>query len=137
ERQADRALQQNHEQLNTVELQLKQSQEERDELDKKLPRGGGPLATRLQAAEKTLAALEAHQPHDARRQMSQRDAQSAESRIAELDLVYRKAKRAWRGALRAAGLPENTTLRDLRELAARSDELASSATRLATLKEEI
>ena len=47
-------------QLKMIDAQFNQSKEERDKIDEELPRGGGPLLTRLQTAEKDLAALEKH-----------------------------------------------------------------------------
>ena len=41
-----------------LQLQVKQATEDREVLDGQLPRGGGPIAARLAAAEKDLASLE-------------------------------------------------------------------------------
>ena len=62
QRNAESRLDSTHRQISVLGQQLKAAQAERDELDAKLPRGGGPLVARLQAAEKQLAQLEALVP---------------------------------------------------------------------------
>ncbi len=53
---------------------------DRDALDAQLPRGGGPIAVRLQAAEKELAALEELTPLDGRRAAARQEAEAAARR---------------------------------------------------------
>ena len=48
-------------QLSVLKSQVRQATDERDALDKDLPKGGGPLDIRLQSAEQELAKLEEEQ----------------------------------------------------------------------------
>ncbi|HTU23925.1 MAG TPA: AAA family ATPase [Pirellulales bacterium] len=110
-------------QLAQVEKQLEKVQAERDELDKKLPKGGGPLVTRLQAAEKELARLEELMPLDAERQSHGHALRSGreEHRTAKQD--FRKARERWQQLLRQAGLPPELTPRQVREAIANANRL--------------
>ena len=58
-------------------------QRDRDSLDAQLPRGGGPIQSQLQAAEKELAALEELTPLDTRRSAARQEAESAARRVHE------------------------------------------------------
>ncbi|HEV3004565.1 MAG TPA: AAA family ATPase, partial [Pirellulales bacterium] len=87
--------------------QVKQAKEERESLDAQLPRGGGPLLTRLQTAEKDLAALEELLGIDAQRQAALAAAQAARSRVAAAENDRREARRRWEQALLSAGLPKH------------------------------
>lgn len=59
---AERQLETTEKQISTLRSQIHQARIERDSLDELLPRGGGPLTVRLQAAEQRLAELEASLP---------------------------------------------------------------------------
>jgi len=124
QRSAARELESCQNQLGLLESQIKQAQEERDELDRRLPRGGGPFASRLKTAETTLAALEELQPLEAKKQLTQREALSARARAEEHTERYREARRGWRRALRQAGLPETLAPQQAREMASAGSQLA-------------
>ena len=67
ERSNARQLDACQKQLTMLQTQIQQTKQDRDALDAQLPRGGGPIASRLQAAEQELAALEELVPLDTRR----------------------------------------------------------------------
>ena len=67
--------------LDQVRKQIAQATEERDQLDAELPRSGGPLASRLHAADQELAALEALVPLEAERRTVAQGAVSADARL--------------------------------------------------------
>jgi len=92
-------------QLGVLQLQVQQAKEDRDAIDAQLPRGGGPISSRLQAAEKDLAALEELTPLETRRSAAQQELEAAERRAREAKEEWRNAQRRWREALSAAGLP--------------------------------
>ena len=62
----DQQLEEAQNQLRLLQMQIKQAKDERAVLDDQLPRGGGPMASRLAAAERELAALEDLAPLDSR-----------------------------------------------------------------------
>lgn len=95
--------------------QVKQTKEERETLDRDLPRGGGPLLMRLQTAEKDLASLEELLGVDARRQAATAAAEAARARVAAAETERRDARRKWEQALIAAGLPKQLTPKQARK----------------------
>ena len=124
-------------QLDLLRSQVEQTKTDRDALDAQLPRGGGPIAARLQAAEKELAALEELTPLDARRTAARQEADAAARRAAEAATAVRDARRRWREAAAAAGLPETITPQQVRRLAAHGDRIAQSQRQLAARQEEL
>ncbi|HWB09261.1 MAG TPA: AAA family ATPase [Pirellulales bacterium] len=104
--------------------QIKQAKEERESLDAQLPRGGGPLLTRLQTAEKDLAALEELLGVDSQRQAALAAAQAARGRLAAAEAELRDARRRWEQALSSAGLPKHLTVKVVKRLAGRHGEMA-------------
>ncbi|MCE9547979.1 MAG: AAA family ATPase [Planctomycetia bacterium] len=129
QRHAARELENCHNQLDLLKSQIKQAQEEKDELDRRLPRGGGPLAVRLKTAEANLAALEELQPLDAKKQLTQRETQSSRTRTEEVLQQYRAARRGWRNALRSVGLPETLSPQQARQISNAGNQLTDLETR--------
>jgi uncharacterized protein YhaN len=136
ERSNDRQLEACQKQLAMLQLQVQQAQQERDTLDQQLPRGGGPLAGRLEAAEKELAALEELVPLDARRNAARQDAEAARRRLAQAEEESTAARRRWRDALAAAGLPGTLLPKQVRQLVRCCDEIGQMLRRLSHRREE-
>ena len=95
-------------QLETLAGQIDEATNERDVLDKDLPRGGGPLLARLQAAEKEQAAVEALVPLESKRQAAAGEGEAAEKRREGAHQAYIELRHRWRQALVAAGLSPKT-----------------------------
>jgi uncharacterized protein YhaN len=109
ERSAANQLEASRRQLALVESQSKQAQTERSDLDRLLPKTGGPLAAQLQTAQQELAKLEELLPLEAQRQAVEQAAQDSESRRAQARQSYQQALENWQAALAAHGLPEYLT----------------------------
>ncbi len=105
ERRNKRGLETCRQQLATLQSQQQAAEQERDELDRQLPAGGGPLHARLQAAQQQLAELEGQLPAIARRQSSHAARQRAEEAVESARSKLRDAHRRWNAELRAAELP--------------------------------
>ncbi|MEX0712066.1 MAG: AAA family ATPase [Pirellulales bacterium] len=116
ERAAGNQLEACQKQAGILALQIKQAKEEREGLDAQLPRGGGPMLARLQAAEKDLSALEDLLSLDGRRQMAQQEADAARAAVRQARDDCRSARRRWKQALGAAGLPDELSYAQLRRL---------------------
>lgn len=123
ERTATQKLDECQSQLGMLDAQIKQSKDERDRLDELLPRGGGPVLMRLDAAEKDLAGLESLLAVEARRQGAEKDAQAARARSEESQKQVAVARKRWHAALAALGMPPSMSPKQLREFAARGDQL--------------
>ncbi|MCC6124341.1 MAG: AAA family ATPase [Pirellulales bacterium] len=124
-------------QLALVQSQIEQLLGERDALDARLPRGGGPLASRLEAAENDLSELENLVPLETRRNAAMQSAAAAGERAAQLEAEYRSARRKWRDLLAAAGLPVELSARQVRQLAGRWSGMSETGRRLAQCREEL
>ena len=103
-------------QLDTLAGQLEDARDECAELDETLPSGGGPLITRLQAAEKELAAVDALAPLEASRHASAQSAEAADALRAQAEESYRRQRQKWRQALVDAGLPRDTQPAKVKQL---------------------
>ena len=110
--------------------QIKLAKEERAALDAQLPRGAGPWLVRLQAAEKELAELEDLLAIDGERQTAQREADAAAKQMQATEEEIKLARRRWRNALGAAGLPKNLSPKEVRHLSERRMEMHASERRL-------
>lgn len=103
-------------QVAMLDAQLSHATEERDQLDAKLPRGGGPILTRLQNAEKDLAALEELLPIDARREGAEQEAALVRPRVKAAREQFENARRRWQQALAAAGVRKDVMPKHLKQL---------------------
>jgi uncharacterized protein YhaN len=137
ERSAARQLDSCRKQVHMLRLQIKQAKEERDLLESQLPRGAGPSAARLAAAQQELAALEGLAPLETRRAAASQEGAAADARAAAARDQYRAARRRWRDALAAAGVPASLTPRQLRRIGRRSGEIQQIEHRIAQRREEL
>ena len=110
----ERHLETSEKQSGLLKAQIRETQEERDALDKQLPRGGGPLVTRLDRAQQQLALLESLVPLDAKRQSARQDAEMANRKVEQTRRDLSAARRAWREALESAGLPATITPKQIK-----------------------
>ncbi len=136
ERSAVRRVKRSQEQLRMLKLQMQQARQERDSLDQQLPRGSGPLAERLEAAQRQLAELEELIPLDARRQAAKEEAAGAGTRAEEAQRELAAAARRWQEAVQAAGLPASLSPRQVARLVQRAEHIRALRDRLARLREE-
>lgn len=137
ERSNARQLEGCQKQVAMLQLQLKQTKQERDDLDRQIPAGGGPLPVRLEKAELQLAALEELVPLDARRRAAQEDADSLGRRMSTTRNEHAAARRRWREALAGAGLPDNLRPGQLKAWLRAGERLAQTDRRLAQLGEQL
>ena len=112
-------------------------QQERDDLDASLPKGGGPLTTRLQTAEAELARLEELMPVEAQYQSALRAFRAARGQRQNAIEEFKRARQRWKQTLREAGLPESLTLPQLRGFVERGGELQALAERVAKCRSQL
>ncbi len=137
QRSNDQQLEEGQGQLRLLQKQIKQTKDERAVLDDQLPRGGGPMAARLAAAEQELAALEDLAPLDSRHAAARQDADATARRAAQAEEDLRAARRAWRNGLEQAGLPDNFSPRNVRLVARLAGRIRDMQSRLTVLDEEL
>ena len=124
------------EQLDAVSSQLRQARSESDQLDETLPESADPSPVRLEQAEERLRALEAISPLDARRQTARRELETAETRYTETTEAFEAAQKRWADSIRAAGLPEHLSVKQVQQLSERADHLVQLARRVDRCREE-
>ena len=124
-------------QLGVLQLQMQQTKEDRDALDAQLPRGGGPISSRLEAAEKELAILEELTPLDTRRSAARQEVEAAKRQAREAKEELGGARRRWREALTAAGLPDDLHPKQIRRLVRHGDRIGEIQRRLGQRREDL
>ncbi|MBL9124288.1 MAG: hypothetical protein JNG90_11695, partial [Planctomycetaceae bacterium] len=124
-------------QLSMVKAQIEEAIAERDELDERLPRGGGPLLARLQAAERELAAHEDLLPLEGRRQASLRQAEEAEAAVARAERELAETRDRWQSLLVELKLPQSLRPKQLGEWGEQAEQWSRLAERLAAQKREV
>ena len=137
ERTTSNRLDECEEQIDRLRVQIRQAKLDREALDKQIPSGGGPLAARLDKAEKQLAAFEELVPLDQRCQTAAHNAEAAKQQAEQAAGVVSAARRRWREGLQAARLPENFHPRQIRQWSAQSDHLLQLHRRLEMREEEL
>lgn len=142
ERSNARQLETCQRQIEILQSQIRQAQHERDALnqqltDQQLTSGGGPVAGRLQAAQRELAELEELAPLDARLGAARQETHAAAGRVNLAAGRLAEAVRRWRAALADAGLPEGLSPGRIRRLMDRSGQLGELRRRLDHRREEL
>ena len=127
ERNQVRRSEDNEKQLALVNSQIEQAEQERDELDSRLPTGGGPLAVRLDAAERRFAEIESLVPLDTDRQVADTRRDSASSRARAAAEELKESRKDWRRALQSMGLPSDLTPKQVGRIARESQHMADLA----------
>jgi uncharacterized protein YhaN len=107
DRRADDAGAGSDRQIDQLRSQMADAKRERDELDAKLPPGGGALDARLREGEAELRELEKLIPLNSERESAEVRKATAERRLIEAQDAVKEAKNRWRNALRSVGLPED------------------------------
>lgn len=137
ERTAARQLETCRKQLEMLALQISQAREEREKLDGQIPRGGGPLVTRLQTAEGDLAALEEMLPLDAQRQLASQAVTAAATRAEQAEADYQAARRRWRQGLSGVGLPDNWSPAQVQQFRDHSEQIGELRRRLDRCRQDL
>ena len=124
-------------QLAMVKEQIESAIADRDKLDEKLPRGGGPLLARLQAAEKDLASLEELIPLEGHRQASQVEAETAEAAVQRAEAELNEARQRWQNLLVELKLPASLRPKQLAEWGEQAEQWSRLNEKIAARKQEI
>jgi len=131
-----RKLEATQRQIRILHQQIRETREERDQLDRQLP-ASGPAPAQLQAAQRELAGLEELVPLDAQRQSARQEAEAAAARVQQAEADLAAATRRWKEAVAAAGLPVGVSPKQVRELAVRCHHLGRSSERLQHRRQEL
>lgn len=136
ERSAANRLESSKKQSHMLDRQIENAKNERDELDRQLPSGGGSLTSRLQAAEAELASLEELLGLDARRQTADEELKAAKQTLREAGEQWQKSRRRWQQSLAAVGLPESLLPQQVKQLAEQGGGLTALEQQLEQARDE-
>lgn len=117
EKAAEEDFDTSEKQLAMLRSQVAQAEEERDQIDRHLPAGGGPFTVRLEAAEADLARLEQYLPLESQRAVVVQHSESAADRLKDTKHELAEARRRWAAALKSAGWPPHLTPSELKDVA--------------------
>ena len=117
--------------------EIEDTMDQRDELDKQLPKGAGNFSTRLATAERELKELEAMEPLHQERVDARKRIQDGRRHVSEVDEELREARSRWRRGLRQAGLPETLTPKHLRQLGSHHQKRSKIEDQLGRKRERI
>ena len=124
-------------QLHMLRSQLKHVEEERDSLDKQLPRSAGTLEARLEAAERELASLEELAPLDAQCEALRHESETAADQLKQAETDLTAARRRWQEAVAASGFPKGVSPKQVHELAMHAGEIKDLHDHIARRREEL
>lgn len=124
-------------QADLLRTQLEQAKQQRTSLDSQLPKGSGPMLTRLAAAEKDQATLEELLPLEAQRQSAEQEAAAARELVERAKVTWSAAAKRWRKALEDAGLPTDAKPRHAPRLASQREAVTEVTERLARRRREL
>jgi len=124
-------------QIRMLGTQIEQAREERRTLDDALSPGGGPVESRLEAAERELAALEELVPLESRRTAARQDAHAAAGHLNLAEHELKKAARRWQEALRSVGLPAGLRPGQVKQLGRDCDQVRNLERRAESGREEL
>jgi uncharacterized protein YhaN len=137
EQSMNRELDQCLRDLDRVKKQLRELRDEREELDRQLPSGGGPLDARVAAAEEYVKRLETLTPLDARRQTAVQHGAASQEQAAHAAEVLKDARHRWEAALRSVNLPISLQPEHIQSLSDGHDHPFHTARRLQARREEL
>jgi uncharacterized protein YhaN len=116
---------------------LEDAEGEQAKLDQELSLHGGPVALRLQHAERHLAELERIIPVESQRQEAAQEIDSAERRHKLAEEKHVAALANWKARLRALGLPENVTPANLAAMAGQCERLADLEAKIENRRDDM
>jgi uncharacterized protein YhaN len=112
-----------HKQLELVGKQIREAQDEIEQLDRELPLAEGSVAMRLDHAERHLAELERMLPVESKRREAAQEITTSERRLELAKEKHAAAVANWRAKLRAIGLPDDIHPDNLATMAGQFEQL--------------
>ena len=116
EQTAEEELNESFRRREVLHREIEQAIEDREEGDRAIPTGSGPLEMRLASAEKELKELEEKVPLQTDRKHAGRRSYDSKRYTANIDEDVKEARVRWKRALRSAGLPETLSPKHVKQL---------------------
>ncbi|MCR9291534.1 MAG: AAA family ATPase [bacterium] len=124
-------------QIEALRKEIRKTEAERDDLERRLPPYTGSLESRLKEAEQEIHELESLLPIQHNLRAAQERYQGARKRAAQAVDSLRSAKTQWQRMLAQLGLAESLSPKSIRVMADGYDSLLQTRRRLQSLEEEL
>ena len=124
-------------QIDALRKEIRKSETERDEYDRRLPSGTGPLETRLRDYERQISALEGLLPVQHQLKAAGDRHRGARRKAAQASESLKSAKLNWQRTLAQLGLAESMSPKSIRAMAEGYDSLLQTRRRLQGLEDEL
>ncbi len=116
ERSAELRLAECEDRIDQLRPQIEKARKEQEELDRRLPGGGGIPTMRLQAAQDELSQLQSLAPLETTRDSAESRVLAAEADLEHANREVARCRERWQRALKDARLPEKLKPHDIRRL---------------------
>ncbi|MEZ6134755.1 MAG: AAA family ATPase [Pirellulaceae bacterium] len=124
-------------QIDAIRKEIRKTEAERDELERRLPAYNGPIESRLREAEAEIHSLEELLPIQHNLAAANERYQAARKRAAQAADSLRSAKSHWQRTLTQLGLAETLSPKSIRIMADGYESLLQTRRRLQSLEEEL
>jgi uncharacterized protein YhaN len=124
-------------QIDAIRKEIRKTETERDEIERRLPPHNGPLEVRLREAEAEVGSLENLLPIQHNHQAAIERYQSARKRAAQAADSLRSARSQWQRTLSQLGLTESLSPKSIRIMADGYESLTQTRRRMQSLEEEL
>jgi uncharacterized protein YhaN len=125
-----------HHQLELLGKQLRDSEEERQDLDRELPLTEGSVQMRLEHAQRHMAELERVLPVESKRREAAAEISAAERRLELGNEKHAAALANWKNKLRALGLPGEVLPSDLATMAGQNAQIEQLREKIENRRED-
>lgn len=125
-----------HHQLELLAKQLRDSEEERQDLDRELPLTEGSVQMRLEHAQRHLTELERVLPVESKRREAAAEITAAERRLELAKEKHAAALANWKNKLRALGLPDSVHPDDLSVMAGQHEQIEQLREKIENRRED-
>lgn len=125
-----------HQQLELLAKQLRDSEEERQDLDRELPLTEGSVQMRLEHAQRHLTELERVLPVESKRREAAAEITAAERRLELAKEKHAAALANWKNKLRALGLPDEVHPDDLSVMAGQHEQIEQLREKIENRRED-
>lgn len=124
-------------QIDAIRKEVRKTEAERDDYERRLPAHSGSLETRLREAEREIGELESLLPVQHNHRAAVERYQAARKRASQAVDSLRSAKSQWQRTLAQLGLTESLSPKSIRIMAEGYDSLLQTRKRLQGLEEEL
>ncbi len=124
-------------QIDALRKEIRKTEVERDEFDRRLPASPAPVETRMREAESEIAALESLLPVQHNLQAASDRYKAARKRAVQAAESLRSARSQWQKTLSHLGLTESLSPKSIRIMAEGYDSLLQTRRRMQSLEEEL